>query len=185
MFIINKKGAFITNLDHKKEVFCSIENFEDTLFVGTISGSVLIYPTSSMMIGLTVDYPMKLKKELYQEKEKPQQTVTGGQIRRLQGPVVKSIKVKGNLMVVVDNDSLLICYARRTFSITNYIVSHQKKIRNIKWSQRNPKMCVSCCDDGLLMIWDYWSDRWLPRIIDISKSIIDSKIHHFIFDKTA
>jgi len=70
MFIINKKGAFITNLDHKKEVFCSIENFEDTLFVGTISGSVLIYPTSSMMIGLTVDYPMKLKKELYQEKGK-------------------------------------------------------------------------------------------------------------------
>lgn len=35
MFIINKKGFFITNLDHKTEKFCKITNYENTLYVGT------------------------------------------------------------------------------------------------------------------------------------------------------
>ena len=61
MFIINNEGKFITNLDHPQEKFCKVSCYENTLYVGTETGRVLIYPSSSMVQRGVLEFPMSLK----------------------------------------------------------------------------------------------------------------------------
>ncbi len=44
--------------------------------------------------------------------------------KRVSGPMIKNISIRGNLMGVVYNDGLFICYDRRSHAIVNYVVAH-------------------------------------------------------------